>query len=103
MLILEKDIRHFVDVASSTLGEDALAAQKTRYLLNALLGYSPLLYEFDPKKADYHSFMDLCKRVWDALKLYPALEDHLVCITSQVGCLWLFVLNVKPENWRIIR
>ena len=43
----ENDIRNFVDLANSTLGEDALAAQKTRYLLNALTGYAPLLYDFN--------------------------------------------------------
>ena len=69
-----------MDLASSTLGEDDLAAQKTRYLLNALTGYSALLYDFDDAKTDYNSFIALCKRVWDALDQNPELTDNLVSI-----------------------
>ena len=90
----EKDISNFVDLASSTLGEDALSAQKTRYLLNALTGYSALLYDFDDAKNDYNSFIALCKRVWDELAQNSELTDNLVRINfSFVFNNWCLMLN----------
>ena len=73
-----------MDLASSTLGEDDLAAQKTRCLLNALTGYAPLLYDFDVTKSDYNSFIALCKRVWDELAQNPKLTDNLVRINFKI-------------------
>ena len=79
MIILGKDISNFVDLASSTLGEDDLAAQKTRYLLNALTGYAPLIYyDFENTKTDFERFLELCNAVWTTLEENPELADNLV-------------------------
>ena len=80
ILFSEKDISNFVDLASSTLGEDDLAAQKTRYLLNALTGYSPLIYDLHDEQdgADYGKFIGFCTKVWDALETNEELINNLV-------------------------
>mgnify|MGYP001803202039 CR=1 FL=1 len=76
---IESDISTFVDLASGTLDEDDEAAQKTRYLINALTGYSPLIYDFDPEeKVSFDEFMGHCKEVWRALSENPKLEKNLV-------------------------
>lgn len=78
-LYAEKDIGNFVEVASSTLGEDDLAAQKTSSLLNALTGFSPLIYGL-PKESSYERFIDQCKKVWVSLQENKSLNDDLVSI-----------------------
>ena len=76
---IESDISTFVDLASGALDEDDEAAQKTRYLINALTGYSPLIYDFDPEeKVSFDEFMGHCKEVWRALSENPKLEKNLV-------------------------
>ena len=77
-IFLEKDVSNFVDLASSTLGEDDQAALKTRYLLNALTGYSPLIYDLDPAGTDYNSFIEICNEVWKAYNTNPDLMKNLV-------------------------
>ena len=56
-----------MDVAGSTLGEDDLAAQKTSSLLNALTGYSPLIYHVKPTSS-YDQFIKQCRKVWASLR-----------------------------------
>ena len=93
----EKDISNFVDLASSTLGEDDQAALKTRYLLNALTGYSPLIYDLDVKGTDYNDFIEICRKVWEAKDKNPQLVTNLVSIYSNAECLKLdtFYLPIK--------
>ena len=67
-------------MASSTLGEDDQAALKTRYLLNALTGYSPLIYDLDVKGTDYNDFIEICRKVWEAKDKNPQLVTNLVSI-----------------------
>ena len=68
-LILEKEIGNFVDLAGSTLGEDDMAAQKTRYLLTAMTGYSPLIYDLHTMvDVDYKTFIEMCTKVWEAVR-----------------------------------
>lgn len=81
--ILGNDIDVFVDIASSTMGEDALAAQKTTYLLNALHGYAPLIYEFPDPGRTLAEFWIICEQVWTYLKDNQKLPEHLV---SGVKC-----------------
>ena len=76
--ITEKDISNFVDLANTTLGEDDLAAQKIRYLRNALTGYTPLLYEFDEKSLNFDQFMEKCQRIWTTMDKNKDLPDNLV-------------------------
>ena len=71
----------FVDLAGSTLGEDDLASQKTHYLLNALRGYTPLLYDFnEDSECDLNSFLELCQKVWHNMESNPDLPENLVII-----------------------
>ena len=74
----ENDITVFVDLASSTMGEDDLAREKTRSLLNSLTGYSPLLYDLQPEIATFENFLELCQKVWQNLEINPDLPDNLV-------------------------
>lgn len=77
----EKDISNFVDLASSTLGEDDQAALKTRFLLNALTGYSPLIYDLEVKggaPTDYITFIEICQKVWDGMSTNEELIKNLV-------------------------
>ena len=68
-----------MDLASGTLDEDDEAAQKTRYLINALTGYSPLIYDFNPDdQVNFKQFMSYCKEVWRAHSENPTLEKNLV-------------------------
>ncbi|XP_067940324.1 E3 ubiquitin-protein ligase rnf213-alpha-like [Watersipora subatra] len=82
--VQKNDIRIFVDLARNSLGEDDLANQKTRFLLNALNGYSPLLYEFTPNDRELSNFLELCKRVWSNMDKNPALADNLRMSSSQL-------------------
>lgn len=79
----ERDISNFVDLASSTLGEDDHAALKTRYLLNALTGYSPLIHDLDTEGTNYESFKEMCEKVWAAMRTNPDLMKSLVRICSK--------------------
>jgi len=82
---LEKDISNFVDLASSTLGEDDLAVYKTRSLLNALTGYSPLIYHLK-RNMGYEQFFDLCSSVWKSLKENKELVKNLVTTYRIFSC-----------------
>ena len=94
----EKDISNFVDLASSTLGEDDQAALKTRYLLNALTGYSPLIYDLDVKGTDYNDFIEICRKVWEAKDKNPQLVTNLVSIYFNAeGLMFLLILCAYQE------
>jgi len=82
--VVGKDISNFVDLASSTLGEDDLAAQKTRCLLIALTGYAPLIYyDFSNTTTSFEEFLEMCNGVWDSLKENKELPNNLV---SRLKC-----------------
>lgn len=80
-LYVEKDVIKFVDLVSCTLGEDDMAASKTRELLSVLTGYSALIYDlYYPKDhVDYDTFMEMCGDVWKELDNNPKLMKNLVC------------------------
>ena len=75
---VEDEVAVFVDVAHTTLGGDGLASEQAHCLLNVLIGYTPLLFEFDPEQADLTSFLKLCHRVWNNMKGNPELAKNLV-------------------------
>lgn len=113
--ITEKDISTFVDLASGTLSEDDEAAQKTRYLINALTGYSPLIYDFDDtKETDFTQFMGYCNEVWKAYGENNRLERNLVTVELKFSqcvcvyktlctghnCLLIVLINVISVNFK---
>jgi len=81
--VVEDDIGTFVDLVCSTC-EDA---QTVIHLLNALTGYTPLLYDLDQERTDYNSIIDLCKRVWETLDQKKDLELSLVTLPTLYDCL----------------
>ncbi|XP_067936897.1 E3 ubiquitin-protein ligase rnf213-alpha-like [Watersipora subatra] len=94
----EKDISNFVDVAGSTLGEDDLAAQKTSSLLNALTGYSPLIYHLK-KNSSYQQFIDKCTKVWTSLKENQSLVKDLRASATELE--WLTKVKDNFGNMEI--
>ena len=77
MYLAEKDINNFVDLATATMGEDDFATTKTQSVLNALNGFSPLIYELKPN-SNYSDFIRYCRAVWDKLDSNKRLIDDLV-------------------------
>ena len=84
-LVLEHELTVFVDVAHTTLGGDDLASEKTHCLLNALTGYTPFLFEFNPDQADLNSFLNLCRRVWKNMEANLDLASNLVRDLSKLS------------------
>jgi len=78
-MLVEKDIRSVVDLAGSTLGEDDMAAFKTRTLLSAMTGYAPLIYELR-ENCGYAEFLAICQKVWNSMETTPELPQNLVCV-----------------------
>lgn len=83
----ESDIDSFIDIASSAMGEDTLAAYKTTYLLQAMHGYAPLIYNYGTKECktplDYNTFLSVCEDLWKKLKEYPNLSMNMVSGVNQ--------------------
>ena len=79
MTLVEKDISSFVDLATASMGEDDLASVKTRSVLNAVNGFSPLIYDLK-EESDYKTFITCCEKVWDALAQNHLLVQNLVSL-----------------------
>ena len=71
------EVSDFVELVSLYLGESDLAAVETRHLLEALNGYSSLLFESE-FAIDLSSLLALCGDVWRHLEKTPDLPQYLV-------------------------
>ena len=88
LIVAENDIDSFIDIASSAMGEDTLAAFKTTYLLQTLHGYAPLIYKYGTEecktKLDCETFLSICEDLWKKLKEHPNLPGNLVCVMEYI-------------------
>lgn len=75
--LVGRDISSFVDLATASMGEDDLSSAKTKSVLNAMNGFSPLIYDLE-ENSDYQAFISCCEKVWEALSQNPYLVKNLV-------------------------
>lgn len=87
-MIPETDIASFIDLATAPMGEDDLAVDKARSVLNALNGFSPLIYELKDN-SDYPTFIKCCEKVWDTLKQNETKEGKNKMIADLVKIRYL--------------
>ncbi|XP_036409284.1 E3 ubiquitin-protein ligase rnf213-alpha isoform X2 [Megalops cyprinoides] len=60
------ELKVFVDLASISAGENDLDVDRVACFHDAVLGYSPMLYELKPE-AGFQAFKDTLKKLWKAL------------------------------------
>uniref|UniRef100_A0A3P8YEE8 RING-type E3 ubiquitin transferase n=1 Tax=Esox lucius TaxID=8010 RepID=A0A3P8YEE8_ESOLU len=60
------ELKVFVDLASISAGENDLDVDRVACFHDAVLGYSPILYELKPD-AGFHAFKEVLKKLWRAL------------------------------------
>lgn len=73
------DLQNFVTVAlnNASVGEDTLTNAKLASLRTVGSGYGCLIYDLQ-KDADFHTFVEQCKLLWEGLSHTPNLPQHLV-------------------------
>ncbi|KAM9311530.1 E3 ubiquitin-protein ligase RNF213 [Gastrophryne carolinensis] len=70
------ELKVFVDLASISAGENDMDVDRVACFHDAVLGYSPLLYEVTPAFT-FDDFMQCLEKLWKALKSDPALPKKL--------------------------
>ncbi|XP_072256671.1 E3 ubiquitin-protein ligase RNF213 [Pyxicephalus adspersus] len=70
------ELKVFVDLASISAGENDMDVDRVACFHDAVLGYSPLLYDLKPEFG-FDSFMQNLKKLWKALKSDPKLPEKL--------------------------
>ncbi|XP_077384207.1 E3 ubiquitin-protein ligase rnf213-alpha-like isoform X2 [Festucalex cinctus] len=61
-----KDLKVFVDLASISAGENDMEVDRVACFHDAILGYSPVLYELQPDSG-FLAFKEVLKKLWRAL------------------------------------
>ncbi|XP_077411767.1 E3 ubiquitin-protein ligase rnf213-alpha-like isoform X2 [Vanacampus margaritifer] len=61
-----KDLKVFVDLASISAGENDMDVDRVACFHDAILGYSPILYELQPDSG-FLAFKEVLKKLWRAL------------------------------------
>ncbi|XP_054463285.1 E3 ubiquitin-protein ligase rnf213-alpha [Anoplopoma fimbria] len=61
------ELKVFVDLASISAGENDMDVDRVACFHDAVLGYSPMLYELKPD-SDFHVFKEVLKKLWRALE-----------------------------------
>nr|DBA30609.1 TPA: hypothetical protein GDO54_006568 [Pyxicephalus adspersus] len=70
------ELKVFVDLASISAGENDMDVDRVACFHDAVLGYSPLLYDLKPHFG-FNNFMDCLEKLWKALKSDPKLPEKL--------------------------
>ncbi|XP_040200941.1 E3 ubiquitin-protein ligase RNF213 isoform X4 [Rana temporaria] len=68
------ELKVFVDLASISAGENDMDVDRVACFHDAVLGYSPLLYDLKPEFG-FNDFMECLKKLWKALKSDPKLPE----------------------------
>ncbi|CAL8274226.1 unnamed protein product [Lota lota] len=71
------ELKVFVDLASISAGENDLDVDRVACFHDAVLGYSPMLYDLK-KDSGFQSFKDVLKKLWRALENDSDLPKKLV-------------------------
>ena len=71
------ELKVFVDLASISAGENDLDVDRVACFHDAVLGYSPLLYDLK-KDSGFQTFKDVLKKLWRALENDSDLPKKLV-------------------------
>lgn len=72
----------FVDLASISAGENDMDVDRVACFHDAVLGYSPMLYELKPSSG-FDLFKEVLKKLWKALDNDPNLPTKLVSLLSK--------------------
>ncbi|KAL2100664.1 hypothetical protein ACEWY4_002425 [Coilia grayii] len=70
------ELKVFVDLASISAGENDLDVDRVACFHDAVLGYSPMLYELKPHSG-FQAFKEMLKKLWKALDNDPNLPKKL--------------------------
>lgn len=81
----------FVDLASISAGENDMDVDRVACFHDAVLGYSPMLYELKPLSG-FDLFKEVLKKLWKALDNDPNLPTKLVSLPSV--CLHITNMNL---------
>ncbi|KAM5170405.1 E3 ubiquitin-protein ligase RNF213-like [Mantella aurantiaca] len=68
------ELKVFVDLASISAGENDMDVDRVACFHDAVLGYSPLLYDLKPEFG-FDNFMKCLEKLWKSLKSDPKLPD----------------------------
>ena len=71
------ELKVFVDLASIYAGENALDVDRVAFFHDAVLGYSPMLYDLK-KDSGFQTFKDVLNKLWRALENDSDLPTKLV-------------------------
>lgn len=71
------ELKVFVDLASISAGENDLDVDRVACFHDAVLGYSPMLYELKPDSG-FQAFKEVLKKLWRALDNDNNLPKKLV-------------------------
>lgn len=82
----------FVDLASISAGENDMDVDRVACFHDAVLGYSPLLYDLKPEFG-FNNFMECLKKLWKALESDPKLPEKFV---SQMCTSYYYKRKYKP-------
>lgn len=72
-----RDLRMFVDLAYTSIGDDGLEIARVTSLQTAASGYAALIFDI-PQVCNYDTFLDKCCDVWKAVEITPTLPEQLV-------------------------
>ncbi|XP_052243455.1 E3 ubiquitin-protein ligase RNF213-like [Dreissena polymorpha] len=82
----QKELKVFVDLAMSSVGDDQNRIVNVQCLHSAVIGYSPLIFDLKPEH-DYLEVRKKCRIVWKEFSANPKLPKQLKDISSQLP--WL--------------
>ncbi|CAC5418097.1 RNF213 [Mytilus coruscus] len=71
-----RDLRMFVDIAYTSIGDDGIDIARITSLQAAASGYAALIFDI-PHPCNYDTFLDKCCEVWKAVELTPTLPEQL--------------------------
>ena len=74
-VFIENDVSKFVDLSTTLMGDDAMSMTKAKCLLNAVNGFSALIYELETN-SDYSTFISCCEKVWEASRQNKRSSDR---------------------------
>lgn len=86
----------FVDLASISAGENDMDVDRVACFHDAVLGYSPMLYELK-SDSGFHVFKEVLRKLWRALENDGNLPKKLVRST-----LLILLLKLKCSTSRLV-